>query len=315
MDPKHGGWNSKFCISRHSRVLAEKSQPFISVIVPVFNNAGGIALLLGALESQSYDNLKYEVIIVDNGSQDGTYEVASLFADKSETTIKVVQELAVGAYAARNKGVSEASGEILAFTDSDCVPTPTWIERGAASLASSTADGAAGAVEFTFIGERANAYEFLDSANKLAQETYVTKLGFAATANFIVRKVAVEDLGGFDSNLRSGGDYELGQRLTASGRELIYVGDAVVQHPARSTFREIIQKNIRVAGGQYALRKQGKLKHGSFSWKNFFPPLTMPRDVRWDTELSFIDKLKVRGTLTVGRYVNLYVRLFGGSAR
>jgi hypothetical protein len=88
-----------------------------------------------------------------------------------------------------------------------------------------------------------------------------------------------------------------------------------VQHPARSTFREIIKKNLRVAGGQYALRKQGKLKHGSFSWKNYFPPLTMPRDERWDTELTFIDKLKIRVTLTVGRYVNLYVRHFGGSAR
>jgi len=295
--------------------VVDSSQPLISVIVPVFNNADGIVLLLRALESQSYDNENYEVIIVDNGSQDGTFEVASLFSDNSETTIKVVKELTVGAYAARNKGVSEASGEILAFTDSDCIPTPTWIEKGAAVLANSTAAGAAGGVEFTFLGAKANPYEYVDSANKLAQETYVTKMGFAATANFFVRKTAVDELGGFDSSLRSGGDYEFGQRLTASGRELIFAGDAVVEHPARSTFREIIKKNLRVAGGQYALRKQGKLKHGSFSWKNFFPPLTMPHDARWETDLSSVDKLKIRATVTAGRYVNLYVRYFGGSAR
>jgi len=295
--------------------LFENSQPLVSVIVPVFNNADGISLLLGALETQSYDNRNYEIIIVDNGSQDGTFEVTSLVASNSNATIKVTKELRVGAYAARNKGVAEAAGEILAFTDSDCIPTPTWLERGVAALKTSSSDGAAGGVEFTFIGARANPFEYVDSVNKLAQETYVTKLGFAATANFFVRKQAVDELGGFDSNLRSGGDYEFGQRFTASGRELIYAGDAIVQHPARSTFREIIKKNLRVAGGQYALRKQGKLKHGSFSWKNYFPPLTMPRDERWDTELTFIDKLKIRVTLTVGRYVNLYVRHFGGSAR
>ena len=295
--------------------MVEKFQPFVSVIIPVFNNAEGIILLLDALESQSYDKSRYEVIIVDNGSHDGTMEEASRVAEQAAATIKVVKELQVGSYAARNKGVAEANGEILAFTDSDCVPTPTWLEKGVASLNGSTADGAAGRVEFTFIGAKANAFEYVDSVNKLAQETYVTKLGFAATANFFVRKHVVDELGGFDSSLRSGGDYEFGQRLTGSGRKLIYAADATVQHPARSTFREIIKKNLRVTGGQYALRKQGKLKHGSYSWKNYFPPLTMPRDERWDTELTIVDKLKIWATLTAGRYVNLYVRHFGGSAR
>jgi len=285
------------------------------VIVPVFNNADGITLLLEALAVQTYDNHRYEVIIVDNGSSDGTFEVATLFAEKSEIVLKVLKELREGSYAARNKGISEAVGEILAFTDSDCVPTPSWLDRGVASLSGSSACGAAGKIEFTYRGSRANAYEFVDSANKLDQETYATKLGFSATANFFVLKRTADELGGFDSELKSGGDYEFGQRLTASGGGLIFAGDAIVHHPARSSFGEIVKKSRRVAGGQRALLKKGKLKHGSFSWKNFFPPLTMPNDCRWRNELTFTDKLKVRMTLTAIRYVNLLVRLFGGGGR
>jgi len=155
----------------------------------------------------------------------------------------------------------------------------------------------------------------VDSANKLDQETYATKMGFAATANFFVLKSVFDELDGFDSALKSGGDYEFGQRLTASGRDLIFAANALVHHPARSSFGEVFKKSRRVAVGQRALRKSGKLKHGSFSWKNFFPPLSVPNDPRWHSELSLMDKLKVRMTLTAIRYINLFVRYFGGDAR
>jgi len=96
----------------------------VSVIVPVNNSSDLITECIQALEQQSFPQNHYEIIIVDDGSTDNTIEVVKAF-----TNVRVISIVHGGPAAAINAGANAAVGEIIAFTDSDCVPTPTWLEK------------------------------------------------------------------------------------------------------------------------------------------------------------------------------------------
>ena len=94
----------------------------ISVIIPTFNEEENIAQCLVSLTHQTVPRTEYEIIVVDGGSKDDTCGIAGKYADKvfSQTSKKVG--------GARNDGIMEAKGEIVATTDADCILPPNWIE-------------------------------------------------------------------------------------------------------------------------------------------------------------------------------------------
>src|SRR5665647_654206 len=96
--------------------------PMISVIIPTFNEEENIAQCLVSLTHQTVPRTEYEIIVVDGGSKDDTCGIAGKYADKvfSQTSKKVG--------GARNDGIMEAKGEIVATTDADCILPPNWIE-------------------------------------------------------------------------------------------------------------------------------------------------------------------------------------------
>ena len=104
--------------------------PLVSVIVPVFDDAERLASCLSALQAQTYPTDRYEVVVVDNGSREDLGAVVAGFQG-----FGFVREDRVGSYAARNKGIEASKGEVLAFTDADCLPDPGWIEAGVRALA------------------------------------------------------------------------------------------------------------------------------------------------------------------------------------
>src|SRR5262245_61336705 len=125
--------------------MASVSKPFVSVIIPVWNDSHRLKACLQALELQTYPRTLYEVIVVDNASDEPADRVASEFS-KARTITEPTQ----GSYAARNKGISVAKGEILAFTDSDCVPALDWLEKGVSNMTRVPRCGLlAGRVEFS----------------------------------------------------------------------------------------------------------------------------------------------------------------------
>lgn len=100
----------------------------ISVIVPVFNTGPYLTRAIDALLGQNLPRDRYELIFVDNGSSDDSLEILHRYPE-----ICVLHEPVQGSYAARNRGLREAQGDIIAFTDSDCFPVPEWlssIEKG-----------------------------------------------------------------------------------------------------------------------------------------------------------------------------------------
>jgi cellulose synthase/poly-beta-1,6-N-acetylglucosamine synthase-like glycosyltransferase len=95
----------------------------VSVIVPAYNAAATMSVCLEALASQSLPGRRYEVIVVDDGSSDETTEIVGRY------DVHLIEQPRKGPAAARNRGVMDAKGDIILFTDADCEPTENWISE------------------------------------------------------------------------------------------------------------------------------------------------------------------------------------------
>ncbi len=227
---------------------AHPPDPVVTVIVPVRNGGPRIDELLRALSAQTL-SAPYEVLVVDDASTDGT-------ADRADGPgVRVLrQPRRGGSYAARNRALGEARGQVLAFTDADCTPTATWLTEGLAALERG-ADLVAGHIEVP-LPSRPTIAALVDRVRFLDQERYATT-GFAATANLLVRRALVEELGGFNGRLRSGGDLEFGLRARAAGASVVYAPEAVVLHDSRDTLPELARKAFRIGRGTAAYGRVG----------------------------------------------------------
>jgi len=213
-----------------------------------------------------------------------------------------------GSYSARNVGLQLAKGNLIAFTDSDCIAHPMWLKNGIIPFNRPKTDAAAGRIEFIFENNKPNIYEYLDSVRKLDQKSYVTQ-GFAATANLFVRKNTFQKYGLFRSDLLSGGDYEFGTRFTSLGGVLDYAPEAIVYHPARKNLREIYKKTKRLARGQKKLEYLGLLKHNSLHPFMFLPAISVPGN-EYYSKFSFLQKAQLLALINLLKYTNIAYRIF-----
>jgi len=212
--------------------------PFVSVIVPVYNDPERIKICIEKLLEQSYPKERYEIIIIDNNSSDDTVDIIKKYP------VKLLHEKDIqSSYAARNKGVKEAKGEIIAFTDSDCHPAKEWLENGVRAMQSEKADLVAGKVSFIF-SDKNDSFEICDSIEHMQQKDTVMRGGSAATANLFVRKNIFNEIG-FFPNVKSGGDGAWTHNASKKGYKIVYYSNAEVFHPTRKK-KEILEKKIRI---------------------------------------------------------------------
>ena len=115
-----------------------RTDAFVSVIVPVLNGEEMLHGCLASIVAAEYPSERREVLVIDNGSTDRTSEIAAEFP------VRVVREPQRGVGYARNRGIREADGEVLAFTDADCTVTRLWLRELLAGLRENGAAAAAG---------------------------------------------------------------------------------------------------------------------------------------------------------------------------
>jgi glycosyltransferase involved in cell wall biosynthesis len=282
--------------------------PFVSVIVPVFNDSERLKICLRALEDQRYPKHLYEVIVVDNGSEDSVVTVVAEFGQA-----RASYEGRPGSYAARNRGLALARGEVLAFTDADCIPAADWIEKGVANLLHEPHCGlVAGRVNvFPQDPSRPTAVELYESRTALLQKEYVEVGGFGATANVFTRKVVFERVGLFDRDLKSGGDIEWSRRVSSYGYRLVYADDVCVAHPARRSFEQLYRKVTRVIGGVHDLRCRNVKDSHSRIGKGFLvdslPPVRASLRVLRDPGIpSIYSKVKLISVMFFVQYAQVW---------
>lgn len=219
--------------------------PRVSVIVPVKDDPR-LALCLDALLRQTYPGEAVEIVVVDNGSAEPPSGHAV-----GHPRVTVVREPRPGSYAARNAGVARSTGEILAFTDSDCRPDPTWLVNALARLGED-ADLVTGEVAvFAADPARPTPVEAYELVQGFPQRRYAEESGWAATANLVTTRSVFDAVGPFDARLSSGGDADWGRRATGQGFRLRYDATVRVRHPARVTFRDCYAKLLRVHQGAH----------------------------------------------------------------
>lgn len=199
----------------------------ISVILPVYNTAQYLERVIAALLAQDYPQDAYELIFVDNGSSDNSIAILERFPQ-----IRLFSESERGSYAARNRGVREARGEILAFTDSDCYPVPGWLTAIERSLGESGAQ--------VLLGPRippvANSWVRLvsDYENKKAEIVCGSgdpELYFGYTNNMAVRSSAMQRFGPFVQRARGSDTIFVRSVVEAeSCAAVAYCPDMAVQH-------------------------------------------------------------------------------------
>lgn len=221
--------------------------PKVSVIVPHYRDLDRLSLCLDSLERQTYPPDRFEIIVADNASPEGEAALARVVRGRAQ--IVIVREK--GAGPARNGGVSKASGEILAFTDCDCIADPTWLAWGVDAL--SQADFAGGRVNVMI--ERPGAprpVEAFEAVFAFNNERYVKQLGFTVTANLFCPRALFDEVGGFRVGVSEDRDWSL--RASAAGYRLAFAPEAVVSHPARRSWDELIGKWKRLNAEAFALQ-------------------------------------------------------------
>ena len=220
--------------------------PFLSVIVATRNRAVLLARTLSALTVQDWPRDRYEIIVADNGSTDGTAALVRDIAGRPGAPIRYLYVAEPGKSRAVNVALQQARGDILVFTDDDVRPEPSWLACVAAAFADGQVDFVAGR---TLPEWQAPPPPWLSPALSgvlAASDGGTARLPIAKGvnehimpigANMAVRSGVVRrigglraDLGKLDGTLRTGEDHEFFLRLLHAGCHGVYEPDAVVHH-------------------------------------------------------------------------------------
>ncbi len=197
----------------------------VSVVVPTWNRPDLLDRCLEALIVQEFDAREYEIVVADDAGSEATRRRVADWSARSAVAIRYATPVAAhGPAAARNEGWRAAGGRIIAFTDDDCVPDPRWLAKGVAAIEAGT-DAVSGRV-IVPLPERPTDYE-RDAAG-LQRAEFVT-------ANCLVRRDALEAVGGFDERYAAAWreDSDLQFSLLERGCRIVRAPRAVVVHPIR----------------------------------------------------------------------------------
>lgn len=246
-----------------------KTGPFVSVIVPVFNEEHRIRNLLNRLLSQTYPRKQFEIIVIDNMSTDRTREFVSEFP-----VILLEQNRIKSSYASRNMGLQVAKGKIIAFTDGDCTPDLHWLEEGIKAIMLSGYSLAGGQIKFSFSHPRSlPASEIYDSISNMQQEEAIRNRNIAFTSNLFVGREVFKKIGLFDPDIKSGGDFLFTHIAIQRGFRIKYAKTAIVEHPARG-FSSLMKKGFRIGLGKG--QSSGNIPHNISGIKSCKPHSMRP---------------------------------------
>jgi glycosyltransferase involved in cell wall biosynthesis len=216
-----------------------KASLLASVVIPAYNAAATLPACLEALEVQTIPRLAYEIIVVDDGSNDATAQIAQGF------NVRVVSQANAGAAAARNHGARLARAPILLFTDADCAPAPDWIAQMLRAFEAPEVAGAKG-VYGTRQQEIVARFVQLEYEDRYDRMRALDQIDFIDTYAAGYRRDIFLQMGGFATTFPKASveDQEFSFRLAKAGRRLVFVPQAQVYHLHDQTLAEYIRRKF-----------------------------------------------------------------------
>jgi glycosyltransferase involved in cell wall biosynthesis len=222
----------------------------VSIIIPTYKDWDRLQLCLNALEMQSYPKNLFEVIVVNNDVSDIVPEKLKKYANVTFTI-----EPKPGSYAARNTGIRLSKGNIIGFTDSDCIPHKDWIKNAVEYLnENENCNRIAGKISIIKRNSRASIIELYNEIYSFPQEVVIKNHGGSMTANLFTYKFLFEKVSFFNDKLMSYGDLSWGSKVSQAGYAIDYVENIIVYHPPRS-LKELIVKEKRLGGGNSSFQE------------------------------------------------------------
>lgn len=210
----------------------------ISIIIPAHNAARTIMACFTALQQQTAVPESLEILIIDDGSTDETRQLAEAAG------ATVIHQPRSGPAAARNCGIRAAQGDIVCFTDADCVPAPNWVAEITTPLRQNPEISACKGAYCTQQREilaRFVQLEYEDKYDRLRAFPFITFMDFYSAA--CRRQVLLENQG-FDERFPNSEDRELSYRLAARGYQMVFQPTALVCHVHANNLAGYFRKKV-----------------------------------------------------------------------
>lgn len=224
--------------------------PIFSIIIPTYNRPRQLSDCLQALSQLDYPKDRFEVIVVDDGSDTSLDSVVAPF--KTELDLRLLQQQNAGPAAARNYAAQQARGQYVAFTDDDCKPAVDWLQALEACF-SQHPDRIVG-------GRTVNA--LADNPYSITSQNIIS-MGYAhynaerdqarffASNNMVVPAQKFRDLGGFDERFTTSEDRELCDRWLHCGYQMTYAPEVVIYHAHPMTLRSFWKQHYSYGRGAF----------------------------------------------------------------
>jgi len=224
----------------------------VSVVVCTYNRRKMFEECLESLLNQSYPKDKYEIIVVDS-SDDYSKSLAENYKEKARKRgieLKYIYQKPSGISAARNLGIRNARGEIICFTDDDCIADRFWVEKLVEGFDNEKVGGVGGKI-LIYNQERLSKY-----LPSIDQYSLINDWSFILGANMAYRRDVLEQIGGFDPLFKSNEDSDIAIRVKLRGYTLKYSEGAVIYFRHRSNLRELIRQQYGYGIGFSRLGKK-----------------------------------------------------------
>ncbi|MSN26471.1 MAG: mycofactocin system glycosyltransferase [Geobacter sp.] len=218
--------------------------PQVSVVIPVKDRADELKRCLASLADLSYPRHKIQIIVVDDGSSDDSPLVALEFG----ALVVPSGGTGRGPAAARNVGAAKATGDILAFIDSDCSASVGWLDDLIPAFNDPAMAAVGGQVDGMCTESTVDRYEAVMSSLSIGNRERVGNSGndtfYLPSCNLMVRRSAFKSSGGFKDEMHVGEDVDLTWRLRDSGWSICYLPAGNVLHEHRSSIRSFMSRRF-----------------------------------------------------------------------
>jgi glycosyltransferase involved in cell wall biosynthesis len=233
----------------------------LSVIVATFNRKRELQDLLASLATQTLPPAQFEVVVVDDGSSDGTNLLVETTIKKASFTIKYYYQQNKGPGKARNLGMERASGDVLIFIDSDCILPPEYLSTVHRAFEEQKIDAYGGP------DRTAENFPAWDKAVNYTLTSFITTGGlrgsegaklaryYPRSFNMGFKRSLYERIGGFGSIYQYGEDIEFSHRILESGARVAFLPDAYVYHKRRTNIRAFAKQIYKMGRARIQLAR------------------------------------------------------------
>lgn len=251
-------------------VAIKMTTPLVTIVIPTYARPARLRGCLAALARQTIAADTFEVVVVDDGSPQPVVPPADTAL--TGPTVRIIRQQNAGPSAARNRGVQEARGELIALTDDDCLPTPVWLET-LVDTHRQCPGALVGGITFNGLTDDI----FATTSQMIVDLVYEhfnhdqQAAFFLTSNNMLCSRAAYSELGGFDTTFPRAGaeDRDFCDRWRASGRPLRLVPSATIEHRHAQNLRQFLGLHYRYGRGAYLYHAKRRAR-GSGSMQEDF---------------------------------------------